>query len=182
MTFFVTPFPGIPQKWKITLKNAHFSGFRAVKQIFSPLTVLLLHKKVTLSLYAHFGHNFFVPEFDFSSIKKCDLHFFVLFIWVIVTHLALHSRCQKWFLKKNFCLNSKFGTLWWDLCDRFCHIMMLKAVKEGSNAPNLRCLSFGPKAAILRSPIEAFWCPDFVEIRYMHGQRAWKRHSLRSAT
>ena len=185
--------------------------------------------------------------------------------------------------------------MWWDLCDRFCHSMMLKAVEEGSIAPNLRqscakyigtltkknknwfmnlkclpclqnqcwvsiwwlwvlgtqiwdnlnflkkfekfnffeknwnetflpaphppvsmlaisevqdtlrptlimgggvfhffincpkyfahdCLSFGPKAGILQSPIMAFWCPDFVEICFMHGQRAWKRHSMRSAT
>ena len=36
------------------------------------------------------------------------------------------------------CFNIKFGTLWWDLCDRLCHIMVLKAVGEGSIAPNLR--------------------------------------------
>ena len=51
MAFFVTPFPGIPQKLKITLKNAHFSDFRAVNQIPS-LTILLLHKKVVVS-YMH---------------------------------------------------------------------------------------------------------------------------------
>ena len=52
MTFFVTPFPGIPQKWKITLKNAHFSDFWAVNQIQPPIIVLLLHKKVAVS-YMH---------------------------------------------------------------------------------------------------------------------------------
>ena len=33
--FFVTPFPGIPQKWKITFKNAHFSVSGRKSDFFS---------------------------------------------------------------------------------------------------------------------------------------------------
>ena len=82
MAFFVTPFPGIPQKWKITLKNAHFSDFWAVNQIQPPLIVLLLHKKVAVSYMHILVTLFFVPEFDFAPkmTKNTNFrHFLTLF-------------------------------------------------------------------------------------------------------
>ena len=74
-----------------------------------------------------------------SSIKKSDLIFFCI-IYLGDSHSSSAAQQVSKVVSQIifFGLNSKFGTLWWDLCDRFCHITMLKAVKEGSNAPNLR--------------------------------------------
>ena len=76
--FFCDTFSRYTSKVENYSKKCPFLSFRAVNHIFSPLTVLLLHKKVAVSYMHILVTIFFGPQFDFAR-KMLKIPIFAFF-------------------------------------------------------------------------------------------------------